>query len=73
MINKISKSSLTKILKIDKNFLFIDKIIYLKKNKEIKSLYKLKKNFWFMKSHFINEPVMPGTLQLEECFRLQQF
>jgi len=65
MINKISKSSLKKILKIDKNFLFIDKIIYLKKNKEIKSLYNLKKNFWFMKSHFINEPVMPGTLQLE--------
>ena len=26
---------------------------------------KLKKNEWFFKSHFVDEPMMPGTLQIE--------
>ncbi len=62
---KIKINQLVNILKISKSFIFLDEITAFKKNKKINAKYKIKKNNWFFKSHFINEPVMPGTLLTE--------
>ncbi len=57
--------NIEKILKIKKPFLMLDKVTSLKKNKSCIGHKKVRLNDWFFKSHFINEPVMPGTLQIE--------
>ena len=57
--------NIEKILKIKKPFLMLDKVTSLKKNKSCIGHKKVRLNDWFFKSHFINEPIMPGTLQIE--------
>jgi 3-hydroxyacyl-[acyl-carrier-protein] dehydratase len=54
-----------KILKIKEPFLMLDKVTNFKKNKSCVGHKKVKLNDWFFKSHFIDEPTMPGTLQIE--------
>tara|TARA_B100000242_G_C43032914_1_gene481388 strand:- start:1085 stop:1522 length:438 start_codon:yes stop_codon:yes gene_type:complete len=63
-VNKMI-NSIIKVLKIKKPFLMLDKITNFKKNKSCVGRKKVKLNDWFFKSHFINEPTMPGTLQIE--------
>ena len=58
-------NSIMKILKIKKPFLMLDKVTNLKNNKSCIGHKKVKMNDWFFKSHFIDEPIMPGTLQIE--------
>ena len=58
-------NSIIKVLEIKKPFLMLDKITNFKKNKSCVGHKKVKLNDWFFKSHFINEPIMPGTLQIE--------
>ena len=58
-------NSTVKILKIRKPFLMLDKVTNFKKNKSCVGHKKVKLNDWFFKSHFIDEPTMPGTLQIE--------
>ncbi len=58
-------NSTVKILKIKKPFLMLDKVTNFKKNKSCVGHKKVKLNDWFFKSHFIDEPTMPGTLQIE--------
>ena len=53
------------ILKIKKPFLMLDKITNFKKNKSCVGHKKIRLSDWFFKSHFIDEPTMPGTLQIE--------
>ena len=66
----LNKSKLKSILKISNPFLMIDKvqnIIFCKSGIGIK---KIKKNEWFYKCHFFNnDPVMPGTLQIESMLQ----
>lgn len=62
---KMRSNSITKILKIKKPFLMLDKVTNLKKNKSCIGHKKVKMNDWFFKSHFVDEPIMPGTLQIE--------
>ena len=66
----LDKSKLKSILKISDPFLMIDKvqnIIFCKSGIGIK---KIKKNEWFYKCHFLNnDPVMPGTLQIESMLQ----
>ena len=61
----LKKDQLIKSLKISENFLMIDSVDIDK----IKKIAIGKKNFnnktWFFKDHFIDEPVMPGSLQIE--------
>jgi 3-hydroxyacyl-[acyl-carrier-protein] dehydratase len=66
---KIKKNKLINILKISKPFLFIDEIVKFTKNKNIYAKYKIKRNNWFFKYHFINEPVMPGSLLVESMLQ----
>lgn len=58
-------NSMVKILKIRKPFLMLDKVTNFKRNKSCIGHKKVKLKDWFFKSHFIDEPVMPGTLQIE--------
>lgn len=53
------------LLKIKKPFLMLDKVTNFKKNKSCVGYKKIKLSDWFFKSHFIGEPTMPGTLQIE--------
>lgn len=53
------------ILKIKKPFLMLDRITNFKKNKSCVGHKKIRLSDWFFKSHFIDEPTMPGTLQIE--------
>jgi 3-hydroxymyristoyl/3-hydroxydecanoyl-(acyl carrier protein) dehydratase len=60
------KSALKNILKISDPFLMIDKVTNVIIFKEGIGVKKVKKNEWFYKCHFFNdEPMMPGTLQIE--------
>ena len=56
---------IVKILKIKRPFLMVDRIVNFKKNKSCIGYKKVNLNDWFFKSHFIDEPTMPGTLQIE--------
>ena len=56
---------IVKILKIKRPFLMVDRIVNFKKNKSCTGYKKVNLNDWFFKSHFIDEPTMPGTLQIE--------
>ncbi len=64
-MKRIKKTNLIKLLKISKNFLMIDEISLDKKNKLANAKKKFNKNVWFYKDHFIDQPIMPGTLQVE--------
>jgi 3-hydroxymyristoyl/3-hydroxydecanoyl-(acyl carrier protein) dehydratase len=60
------KSVLKNILKISDPFLMIDKVTNITPFKEGIGVKNIKKNEWFYKCHFFNdEPMMPGTLQIE--------
>ena len=62
----LTKSELKKILKISNPFLMIDKVVNIIPNKEGIAIKNIKKNEWFYKCHFFNnDPVMPGTLEVE--------
>jgi len=60
------KPVLKNILKISDPFLMIDKVTNIMPFKEGIGVKNIKKNEWFYKCHFFNnEPMMPGTLQIE--------
>lgn len=59
------KKNLIKILKISDPFLMIDELKILKSNNLSHGFKTIKSNEWFYKCHFLDDPVMPGTLQVE--------
>jgi len=64
--NTLYKPVLKNILKISDPFLMIDKVTNIVIFKEGIGVKKVKKNEWFYKCHFFNnDPMMPGTLQIE--------
>lgn len=62
----LNKRQIIALTKIKQPFLMIDKIENLIKLKSSVGLKNITKSSWFFKSHFINNPVMPGTL-IEEA------
>ena len=52
--------------KITKPFLMVDNIKNILNLKSATGIKKVNKNSWFFKCHFINQPIMPGTL-IEEA------
>jgi len=64
-MKRVNKNNLVKLLKISKNFLMIDELYLDKRKKIAHAKKKFNKNVWFYKDHFIDQPVMPGTLQVE--------
>ena len=60
------KSVLKNILKISDPFIMIDKVTNIMPFKEGIGVKNIRKNEWFYKCHFFNnDPMMPGTLQIE--------
>ena len=53
-------------MKITKPFLMVDNIKNISNLKSATGVKKVNKNSWFFKCHFINQPIMPGTL-IEEA------
>ena len=66
MKNKIlKKKSLIRLLKISDPFLMLDFFSEKKEGKKGQGKKRISLKDWFFKSHFLNEPVMPGSLQIE--------
>ena len=62
MPKKMNKIQISKLIQINNPFLMIDEIHKLIPLKSGVGIKKITKNSWFFKCHFINNPVMPGTL-----------
>ncbi|MDC0980585.1 hypothetical protein OAR14_00470 [bacterium] len=60
-----SKKKLINILQIDKPFLMIDSFKNKRKGYSGIAEKIITKNDWYFKSHFLNNPIFPGTLQTE--------
>ena len=61
----IEKEELSKLLRIADPFLMIDKVYDIIPGKSGLGIKTLSNISWFYKCHFIDSPVMPGTLQQE--------
>lgn len=65
-MKSLNKKQIEKLIKISPPFLMIDKIKDISHLKSATGVIKIKKKEWFLKCHFTDDPVMPGTL-LEEA------
>jgi 3-hydroxymyristoyl/3-hydroxydecanoyl-(acyl carrier protein) dehydratase len=61
-MKKLNKNNIISLTKIKEPFLMVDEIKNITNLKSATGIKKISKNSWFFKCHFINEPVMPGTL-----------
>jgi 3-hydroxymyristoyl/3-hydroxydecanoyl-(acyl carrier protein) dehydratase len=62
MIKNLNKKQISSLTQIKNPFLMVDEIRKLINLKSGIGIKKIKKNSWFFTCHFINNPVMPGTL-----------
>ena len=65
-MKQLNKKNIILLTKITEPFLMIDKIVNISELKSSTGKKKIDKNSWFFKCHFINQPMMPGTL-IEEA------
>ena len=65
-MKKLNKKKIISLTKITEPFLMIDKIVNILDLKSATGKKRISKNSWFFKCHFINQPLMPGTL-IEEA------
>lgn len=65
LYKSLNQDQISKLIKINYPFQMVDKIIKLKPSKYGIGVKNIKKNDWFFKCHLINQPLMPGTLQVE--------
>ena len=61
-MKKIDKKKIISLIKITHPFLMIDELKNIKNLKSATGIKKIKKNSWFFKCHFTNQPMMPGSL-----------
>ena len=61
-MKNLNKKQIISLMKIKSPFLMIDKIKNIIDLKSSLGIKKINKNSWFFKCHFINDPLMPGTL-----------
>ncbi len=61
-MKNLNKQKIILLTRINEPFLMVDKIINVINLKSATGIKKIKKNSWFFKAHFINDPIMPGTL-----------
>ena len=61
-MKELDKKKIISLTKITKPFLMIDNIKNILNLKSATGIKKVDKNSWFFKCHFINQPMMPGTL-----------
>ena len=65
-MKSLNKKKIILLTKINEPFLMIDKIKNIINLKSSIGIKVVTKNSWFFKCHFINDPIMPGTL-IEEA------
>ena len=65
-MSKLNKAKIISLTKITEPFLMVDSINNILNLKSATGIKIIKKNSWFFKCHFINQPMMPGTL-IEEA------
>lgn len=61
-MKQLNKKKIILLTKIAKPFLMIDKIVDISDLKSATGKKIINKNSWFFKCHFIDQPMMPGTL-----------
>lgn len=61
----IEKNDLSSMLRISDPFLMLDKLIDISPGLSGIGIKEIKRDEWFFLCHFIDEPIMPGTLQSE--------
>ena len=65
-MKELNKKKIISLTKITKPFLMVDSIKNILNLKSARGIKKINKNLWFFNCHFINQPMMPGTL-IEEA------
>ena len=65
MNNSISKKEIENLLPHREPMLLIDELIDIKKLKSATGIVNVKKDSFYVKGHFPNQPVMPGVLIVE--------
>lgn len=65
-MKKLKKKKIISLIKIISPFLMIDKIENIINLKSATGIKKVKKHSWFFNCHFLDRPMMPGTL-IEEA------
>ena len=61
----LNKTQLSTLLRISNPFLMIDKVTNIIPSFSGCASKHINKDEWFYKCHFTDEPIMPGTLQIE--------
>lgn len=61
-MKELNKKKIISLTKITEPFLMVDNIKNILNLKSSTGIKKINKNLWFFKCHFINQPMMPGTL-----------
>jgi|TARA_B110000881_G_C18579381_1_gene520728 3-hydroxyacyl-[acyl-carrier-protein] dehydratase len=65
-MKELNKKKIISLTKITKPFLMVDNIKNILNLKSATGIKRVNKDSWFFKCHFINKPMMPGTL-IEEA------
>mgnify|MGYP001203090037 CR=1 FL=1 len=65
-MKQLNKTKIISLTGITEPFLMIDRIVNILDLKSATGKKKINKNSWFFKCHFIDQPMMPGTL-IEEA------
>ena len=68
-MKKLTKKKIISLTKITQPFLMVDSIMKIKSLNSATGLKKVTKNSWFFKCHFIDQPMMPGTLIQESMLQ----
>ena len=68
-MKKLTKKRIISLTKITQPFLMVDSIMKIKSLNSATGLKKVTKNSWFFKCHFIDQPMMPGTLIQESMLQ----
>ena len=64
-IKELSIHEISKILNRKYPSLLLDGISYIKPNQKCIAFKNVSYNEWFFQEHFLEQPIMPGTLQIE--------
>lgn len=65
-MKELNKKRIISLIKITDPFLMVDNVKNILSLKSATGIKEVDKNSWFFKCHFINQPMMPGTL-IEEA------
>jgi 3-hydroxyacyl-[acyl-carrier-protein] dehydratase len=65
----LNKTQLSTLLRISDPFLMIDKVTNIVPSLSGCGFKHINKDEWFYKCHFTDEPIMPGTLQIESMLQ----